>query len=442
MADIPFTIFSAIGFLICIPPAYFNWKIPSRPWATLIFIGWIFILNLLSFMDSIIWGGSNPDDWWDGQVYCDINSRIKSAFPIGVPGAAIGICRFLAQATDPDPSQTELKSNIRKRNMIDLFLGVVLPVVNMGFKYIVNPSRYYIVGVAGCTGITQPTWAAVPLYELWSPLLSLVAAIYAGISLSSLANVGIFLRHWWVRRKRLNDSWALGMRNGISQIEFRRLVFTVLTVIFLYFPLSVLVLAQFVHLHMVPFSWEQIHGPMWWIIVKEAAPTVHWASWIGPTLALTSFLFIGTTRNARRFYEHCVEWIYDIIPTTLQDRFSGMRKISETCKRRRTAAGTITGRTGEMNVSMVEGHREATRGRPVMNWFDSDDEVCDAKSLQSSEATLTVRDQEEGNTDSGPPVGSISPYASTAQTEGTGGMQNWSQGITVTRQVIVETSSR
>jgi hypothetical protein len=53
-----------------------------------------------------------------------------------------------------------------------------------------------------------------------------------------------------------------------------------------------------------------------------------------------------------------------------------------------------------------------------------------------------VRDQEEGNTDSGPPVGSISPYASTAQADSTGGMQNWSQGITVTRQVIVETSSR
>jgi len=31
----------------------------------------------------------------------------------------------------------------------------------------------------------------------------------------------------------------------------------------------------------------------------------------GPILALTLFMFIGTTRNARQFYEYCMEVIYN-----------------------------------------------------------------------------------------------------------------------------------
>lgn len=63
--------------------------------------------------------------------------------------------------------------------MIDLFLGVLLPLINMGLKYIVNPSRYYIVGVDGCSGVTALSWPSIPLYYLWSPVLTFIAACYA-----------------------------------------------------------------------------------------------------------------------------------------------------------------------------------------------------------------------------------------------------------------------
>jgi pheromone a factor receptor len=187
MADIPFTIFSFIGLLLCAFPAYFNWKIPGRPWATLIFIGWIFALNLFAFIDSIIWRSPDPADWWDGQVYCDISSRIKYEFSIGLPAAGIGICRFLADATDPDPKHTGLKHTRVRRNIIDLSLGVGLPLINMGLKMFVQPVRYLIVGVSGCTGRTDDSWPAVLLYYLWCPLLSTIAAIYASKSLLGLS---------------------------------------------------------------------------------------------------------------------------------------------------------------------------------------------------------------------------------------------------------------
>jgi pheromone a factor receptor len=184
MVDIPFTVFSGIGFFLCIPPAYFNWKIPGRPWATLIFIGWICALNGFAFIDSIVWGGPDPSEWWDGEIYCDIDSRIKSEFSIGLPAAGIGICRFLADATNPNPAHTDLRHTKNRRNMIDLFLGIGLPLINMGLKMIVNPTRYNIVGVGGCTGVTDLSWPSFPLFHLWCPILSGIAAVYASIPLS------------------------------------------------------------------------------------------------------------------------------------------------------------------------------------------------------------------------------------------------------------------
>jgi hypothetical protein len=158
-----------------------------------------------------------------------------------------------------------------------------------------------------------------------------------------------------VRRKRLNQEWALGSRNGISKTEFRRLQFTVLTVICLYLPFSFYSFAETLKLHRIPFSWERIHGPNWWFIIKFSMPKAGLGMWVGPCLAITSFVFIGTTRNARLFYENCVEWTYDHSPQKLRARMAGMRKISETCKERRKAGDTWTGtRGGGRNGSMLE----------------------------------------------------------------------------------------
>jgi hypothetical protein len=105
----------------------------------------------------------------------------------------------------------------------------------------------------------------------------------------------------------------------------------------------------------IPYSWDRIHGPLWVYIVKLSLPKAHLSLWMGPVLAITSFCFIGTTRNAKRFYQHCVEWIYDHSPKRLQKKLVFMRTTSELCKERRAAMGSYCGR-GERNISMVVGY--------------------------------------------------------------------------------------
>jgi len=221
------------------------------------------------------------------------------------------------------------------------------------------------------------------------------------------------------------------MRNGISQTEFRRLIFTVLTVIAFYFPFSIYVFVLFLEIPMFPFSWDRIHGPLWGVIVKVAGTSAMPTAWIGPALAFTSFLFIGTTRNARSFYERCVEWLYDHAPSKLQSKLTGMRKVSQTCKERRSAGHTLTGLNGT-NISIIQTNSGGRRA--VKNWFDSDDDA-DEKSMHSSDATLTGRDEEEGYAakDFKGTKSEVSAYS---------GQTSWTAGVNVTREVVVETSSR
>ena len=64
-------------------------------------------------------------------------------------------------------------------NMIDLFLGIILPILIAALKFIAEPSRYHVAGVDGCTGHIVHAWPALPCYILWTPILCVIAGAYA-----------------------------------------------------------------------------------------------------------------------------------------------------------------------------------------------------------------------------------------------------------------------
>jgi Pheromone A receptor len=244
------------------------------------------------------------------------------------------------------------------------------------------------------------------------------------------------------------------MRTGISQNEFRRLIATVLCVLFIYLPLSLIGLVTSVDTPMTPFVWAIVHGPLWKIIVYENRPVAIWNSWIGVALAFTQFALIGFTRNARRFYEHCVELGYYHLPTKLQDKLPSLGKFAQGCRERRAAEAIASG--NGRNVSMVEPYllmteafliarKPGNQRKAVKNWFDSDEDIEDAKSLHSNESSVTGKDEEEGagqqrHAEAFEPFGNKG--TTTHVSAGTGPTPGWAHGVKVTRQVIVETSSR
>jgi pheromone a factor receptor len=184
MAYYIFTSACCLGWLLSILLGYFSYRSRGQPLSLIILIGWTFTLNFLLFLDSILWRSEDIETWWDGRIYCDVNSRLKSAFPIGAPGAAIGMFRFLAQVSDQKISAEKMEAKRVWNNAIDVVLGVAIPVVVMGLKLFVPWSRYSILGVIGCVGGTKDIWLAIPLYHIWTPGLTMVAAGYACTLLS------------------------------------------------------------------------------------------------------------------------------------------------------------------------------------------------------------------------------------------------------------------
>lgn len=180
MADYLFTLSSGVGFLLSLLTAYVIYKSPNSPRAATILTAWIFTWNLLYFVDSIVWSGSIPEDWWDGNIYCDINSRIKDAISPGIPGATIGVFRFLVSTVEQQVSQKA--NNTFQNNIVDFVLGVIFPIIVAGVRLIVMPSRYQIWGVSGCMSIVDDSWPSILVWYVWPPFLSVIAAIYAGIS--------------------------------------------------------------------------------------------------------------------------------------------------------------------------------------------------------------------------------------------------------------------
>ena len=180
MPDYLFTGLTGIGFLLTLFAAYVVCKTPNSPYAALILVGWICSWNLLYFTDSIIWSSENPEEWWDGKIYCDVNSRIKDAIALGVPAASIGAFRSLSNTVQEHVSQRA--TSAFRNNLLDITIGLIFPLLIAGLRVIVMPGRYYVVGVLGCVGMIDDSWPSILIWYIWPPLLSAVAAINASIN--------------------------------------------------------------------------------------------------------------------------------------------------------------------------------------------------------------------------------------------------------------------
>jgi hypothetical protein len=134
-------------------------------------------------------------------------------------------------------------------------------------------------------------------------------------------DIGIFLRHLWVVRRQLDDSWSLGMINGISQTDFRRLLLVAMFMIFMYFPITVCGAIYNSRGALNPYSWEISHAAQWRLYIpKESSvpPPLFWFSWAGPVTALSIFSVLGTTKNAIQYYKNCIDWISRRLHTTFR----------------------------------------------------------------------------------------------------------------------------
>ncbi|KAH6890859.1 pheromone receptor, partial [Coprinopsis sp. MPI-PUGE-AT-0042] len=172
-----FPIFSIIGFVLVLIPL--PWHLQAWNSGTCLFMLWTAIGCLNLFVNSIVWQG-NAIDW--APTWCDISSRLTVGISVGIPAASLCINRRLYKIAS---ANTVTSSRTSRRNvvLVDLAIGLGIPLLQMPLQYIVQGHRYDIFEDIGCYPTTVNTPPAYPLVFLWPTVVGLVSAVYCVLTL-------------------------------------------------------------------------------------------------------------------------------------------------------------------------------------------------------------------------------------------------------------------
>lgn len=167
---------------LIIDTAPFAWHIRNRNLGASSLVFWVIISNLMNFINPLIWPTDNIQQWWHGQIFCDIEIKLMMAANFGVVGSMACIMRNLAKALDTEQTNLSLSKAQRRRqtvmNGLFCFGG---PIYVMLIHYIVQPNRYYIFAISGCTSSFDNSWPKLVLVFIWPPIICLVDAYYSGM---------------------------------------------------------------------------------------------------------------------------------------------------------------------------------------------------------------------------------------------------------------------
>ncbi|EGO01494.1 hypothetical protein SERLA73DRAFT_49512 [Serpula lacrymans var. lacrymans S7.3] len=298
--------FSVFGFLgsismIILLPMHFRAKNISL----CLYIVWTSICCLVYSVNSVVWD-DNVENW--APVWCDISSRLLTASTAGNQMGLLFISRRLYRIINMT-AVNQSSHQIRRDIIIELSLGIGLPLLLLLFQYIVEFERFIIVENMGCFPATLITPPAFPLVIIWSAVFALVTALYAGFAIHATLKRKAYKREVMQSDQHLKVShyWRLLAFSGIGIICSVSVGLTTTIYIAILQPSEI-----------TPYSWNSVHSNLSQILQY---PVSEWASssitdfwlesnrWFPVFYALTFFAFLGFTKDARQSYRLSCLWV-------------------------------------------------------------------------------------------------------------------------------------
>jgi pheromone a factor receptor len=167
------------SWIFCIVPLF--WQMRQGNIAAGSLILWVMMTNFFNSINPLIWPRDNIDEWWDGNIWCDINVRIQVGAMVGTTASTAMIVRRLARVMDTSNITVSPSRNSKlKEKGLEILWCWLYPLTLIIVYYIVQPVRYLIYGIVGCLSGYDTSWASIVLSFMWAPLTILVAAVYAG----------------------------------------------------------------------------------------------------------------------------------------------------------------------------------------------------------------------------------------------------------------------
>lgn len=290
-----FTAFAFVGFAMCTIPFY--WHLEAWNTGTCLYMAWTGVACLNQFINSIVWH-HNAINW--APVWCDISARIIIGSSVAIPAASLCINRRLYKiATIKSVMIT--KAEKRRGVMIDLAIGVGIPVLDMILQYIVQGHRFNILEDVGCYPATYNTPPAYALVFCWPLAIGVVSFVYCSLT----------IRQFWKRRRQFND--VLSSSRNLNQSRYFRLMALAGIELLGTIPLASYSIYLNVTTNQIQEwkGWADTHSnfsrvqqipAVLWRLNRQEMISVELSRWLLVLCAFIFFFFFGFADEARKHY--------------------------------------------------------------------------------------------------------------------------------------------
>jgi len=296
-----FSIFSFIGFvLVCIP---FPWHLEAWNTGTCLYMASTALACLNGFINSIVWN-KNVTNW--APVWCDISSRYIIGVSVAIPAASLCINRRLYLITTVQ-SVTKSKAEKHRDVMVDLAIGLGIPILEMILQYIVQGHRFNIYEDIGCYPMTYNTPPAYVLVYTWPVAISMVSAVYCVLTIRTLA------------KRRADFNKMLAGNDNLNSSRYLRLMGLAATELCLGIPWGTYA-SLYLNIHAFGsteslinpwISWKSVHAnfsyvgqfpAIEWKLRPIGIITLELSRWSSVICAFIFFAFFGFAQEARKNY--------------------------------------------------------------------------------------------------------------------------------------------
>lgn len=179
---IALAIFAPLTVILDIAPLL--WHIRNRNVAAISLVAWIMLHNFISFVNLLIWPTDDFKDHYIGEGLCDVEVKFMVARSVAIPAASLCIIRALARVMNTDKGVLRPTRAQRRRAIVmDLVWCIGCPLISMFLHYVVQPNRYFLLGVSGCTPSFWASWLSILLMCLPPLFLSLANSYFASMSI-------------------------------------------------------------------------------------------------------------------------------------------------------------------------------------------------------------------------------------------------------------------
>ncbi|ESK91513.1 putative fungal pheromone ste3-type [Moniliophthora roreri MCA 2997] len=309
----PVAFIAAASVLLPLPS---HWR--ARNIATLSIISWLFVLNLIYGIDAVIWAG-NADIVV--PVWCDITTKLIVGANIALPAACLCVCVHLERVASTRVASVTTADR-RRRNLFEVSMCVLLPIVYMGLHFIVQGHRFDIIEDYGCRPTTYYSIPSILL--VWVPpiILSVACLIFAGLA----------LRHFVIRR--LTFAGHLATHSALTPSRFFRLMS--MAVVEMFWSLGVTIYVMWFNSIAVPIrpwtTWDKVHSD--WLRIdpwlasftpKFIMDSFYVLWWLVPASTFIFVVFFAFGADSMEMYKKFGMWIWTRVfrlPTPKKSKLS------------------------------------------------------------------------------------------------------------------------